>query len=61
MKKVVIILSVLLTFIFMGAFICMNQKSEERESVTAKQVSTSQFLDPMPYEIPNPMVGFPIY
>jgi len=61
MKKVVIILGSLFTFIFMGAFICINQKSEEREPVTAKQVSTNQFPYPMPYEIPNPMVGFPVY
>ena len=48
MKKTLIILGALLAFIFTGAFICIHQKSEDTEPITAKQKAMNQFPDPMP-------------
>jgi len=61
MKKVIIIVSAFLALLITGAFHGINQKSEEVETVTAKQTSMNQLPDPMPNVIPYPMVGFPIY
>ena len=61
MKKVIIIISAFLTLLITGAFHGMNQKSEEVETVTAKQPSMNQFPDLIPYVIPDPMAGFPVY
>jgi hypothetical protein len=61
MKKVIIVLGALLTLLFTGAFVCMNQKSEEVKTVTAEQVLTNQFTDQVPFVSPDQMVGFPTY
>ena len=61
MNRAVIILCSFLIFIVTVAFISINEKGEERETVTLKECSTEQGPDAMPYLIPNPMVGFPTY
>jgi len=61
MKKVIIIVSALLTILLTGAFHGINKKSEEVETVTAKQSYVNQFPDPMPDVIPDPMAGFRVY
>ena len=61
MKKVIIIVSAFLTLLITGAFYGIIQKSEEVETITATQTSMNQLPDPMPYVIPYPMAGFPVY
>jgi hypothetical protein len=61
MKKGIIIVSAFLTLLITGAFHGINKKSEEVETVTAKQPSMNQFPDPRPNVIPDPMVAFPVY
>ena len=61
MKKILILLSILLTLIFAGVLYGTNQKSEEVKIVQADQSDTNQPPDQMPKLIPNPMVGFPLY
>ena len=61
MKKSIIIVSAFLTLLITGTFHGINKKSEEVETVTAKQVYMNQLPTQIPDVIPNPMVGFPIY
>jgi len=61
MRRVIIIMSCLLTFIFTGGFICINQKIEQKETIAAKQIPTECLTDSMAFFIPNPMLGFPLY
>ena len=61
MKKVIIVVSAFLTLLITGAFHGINKKSEDVETVTAKQVYMNQLPVQIPDVILNPMVGFPIY
>jgi len=58
MRNVIIDLSCLLTFIVTGGFIHINQKKEQEEIVTPKQLPSEFLTESMPYFIPHPMVGF---
>jgi hypothetical protein len=57
MQKAKNIISALLTLLVIGAFHHVNQKSEEVETVTTEQGCMNQ----IPYVVPEPMVGYPIY
>ena len=61
MKKAIIIVSVFLALLITGTLHGINQKSEEVETVTAKQIFMNQFPDPTPDVILEPMVAFPMY
>ena len=61
MQKVKNIITALLAFLVISAFHHTNQKSGEVETVTAEQVYMNQLPDQMPYVVPEPMVGLPIY
>ena len=59
MKKLIIVLSVLFTLIFVGVLHGINQQSAEVETV--EQVYMNQFPDPMPDVSLGPMPGFVLY
>jgi uncharacterized protein YxeA len=61
MKKIVILLSILLTLIFTGVLYGINQKTEEVKIVQADQSGTNQPPGQWPDVIPDPMVGFPLH
>jgi len=61
MKKAIIIVSAFLTLLITGAFHGISQKSEKIETITAEQAYMNQLPAQMPYVIPHPMVGPPIY
>jgi len=61
MKKILILLSILLTLIFTGVLYGINQKTEEVKIVQADQSDTNQPPDQWPDVIPDPMVGFPLH
>ena len=61
MQKVKNIISALLPLLVIGAFHHINQKSEKVEAATAEQVYIKQLPDQIPYVVPEPMVGYPIY
>ncbi len=61
MQKAKNIITALLTLLFMGGLHHVNQKSREVETVTVEQDYMNQLPNRIPYEVPQPMVGFPIY
>jgi len=61
MKKIIIILSILFTFILVGGLYGTLTQPDEVETVTVEQVYMNQFPDPMPDMILHPMCGFPLF
>ena len=61
MKRLIIILSILLTLTLAGILHGRITKPDEVETVRAEQTSMNQFPDPMPDVIPDPMAGFRVY
>jgi len=61
MKRLIIILSILLTLTLAGILHGRLAQPDEVETVRAEQTSMNRFPDPMPDVIPDPMAGFRVY
>jgi len=60
MKKTIVIFVLLFTLILAGGLYGTIDQLDEGKTVTAGQVYMSQFPDPMPDVILDPMPGFPL-
>jgi hypothetical protein len=61
MKKIIIILSIVLTLALAGVLYGTHEETDERESVSTDSVATNYFPDPMPDVIIDPMIWVPLY
>jgi hypothetical protein len=61
MKKIIIILSVLVTLSLAGALYGTQDRSDKGETATVEQVYMNQFPVQIPDVILYPMVGFSVY
>ena len=61
MKKIIIILSIVLTFALAGVLYGTHQETDQREPVRIDAAAMNYFPDPMPDVIIDPMVWVPLY
>ena len=61
MKRLIIILSILLTLTLAGILHGRLTQPDEVENERADQTSMNRFPDPMSDVIPDPMAGFRVY